>query len=251
MHRRTFILALASLTTSSLPAQAKDNLFKRLFGKLIKQAKPDQTGGASHALGGLSLNDADIGIRQALNIGIDAVVAQLGATGGFFDDGKVQIPLPKTLRKARKLAKPLGMAAPFDNLQERMNRGAEAAMPAGKALLKSAVSEMSVDDAIAIVRGPDDSATQYLRTKMEPSLTLAFSPVVRSTLDQSGALRAGKSLAGKYSLGSYADQASDKLTAHVVKGALKGSFYYLAEQERTIRANPGAFGSDLLRRVFG
>ncbi|MDQ7076793.1 MAG: DUF4197 domain-containing protein [Robiginitomaculum sp.] len=169
----------------------------------------------------------------------------------FFDDGKVRIPLPKTLRKARKLAKPLGMAAPFDNLQERMNRGAEAAMPQGKKLLKGAVKQMSVDDAITIVRGPDDSATQYLRRTMEPSLVTAFTPVIRSTLDSTGALRAGKTLARRYSLGSYADQASDKLTAHVVKGALKGTFYYLAEQERAIRANPGAFGSQLLRRVFG
>jgi hypothetical protein len=252
MHRRTFFLALASLATSSNAAYANDSFFKRLFGRVKKQARSGNLQPINDgSLGGLSLLDADRGLRTALNIGIDAVVAQLGAPGGFFDDGKIQIPLPKTLRKARKLAKPMGMAGPFDNLQERMNRGAEAAMPKGKAILKQAVTSMSVEDAIGIVRGPDDSATQYLRRTMEPSLITAFSPVIRSTLDNSGALSAGSTLAEKYAMGKYADKAGDKLTQHVVKGALKGSFFYLAEQERAIRANPGDFGSQLLRRVFG
>ncbi len=251
MHRRTFLLALTTLAASGAPAYAGDGFFKKLLGSLKKQSQDNQAPATRNAHGGLSLLDADRGLRQALDIGIEAVVAQLGAPGGFFDDGKVRIPLPKTLRKARKLAKPLGMAAPFDNLQERMNRGAEAAMPQGKKLLKGAVKQMSVDDAITIVRGPDDSATQYLRRTMEPSLVTAFTPVIRSTLDSTGALRAGKTLATRYSLGGYADQASDKLTQHVVKGALKGTFYYLAEQERAIRANPGDFGSQIIRRVFG
>ncbi len=251
MHRRTFLLALSTLAASGVPAYAEDNLFKRLFGSLKKQGKTANSGNTSGALSGLSIGDADQGLRQALNIGIDAVVTQLGAPGGFFDDGKIQIPLPKTLRKARKLAKPIGMAGPFDGLKESMNRGAEAAMPQGKALLKNAVTSMSVEDAIGIVRGPNDSATQYLRTSMEPSLAKAFTPVIRSTLDNSGALSASKTLADKYSLGSYADKAGDKLTKHVVKGALNGSFFYLAEQERAIRANPGDFANDLIRRVFG
>ena len=258
MHRRTFLTAFAVLAASSLPAEAKDSFFKRLFGS-FKSARRSHEGTPAAAPGApaparpaiLSLADADHGLRQALDIGIDAVVQKLGAPGGFLNDPKVRIPLPKTLRKARKLAKPLGLTGPFDDLQERMNHGAEAAMPQGKKLLKNAVTTMSVDDALGIVRGPDDSATQYLRGRMEPSLRTAFTPVVRSTLDQSGALSAGKKLAGRYGLGSYADQASDKLTTHVVGGALDGAFYYLAEQEKAIRANPGHYASDLLRRVFG
>ncbi len=250
MNRRNFLLTLTALAASGTPASAKDSWFKRLFGKVAKQGKDIVPGGANGALSGLTIGDADRGLREALNIGIDVIVAQLGAPGGFFDDEKIQIPLPKTLRKARKLAKPLGMAGSFDNLQERMNRGAEAAMPQARALLKTAVTSMSVEDAVGIVRGPDDSATQYLRASMEPSLAEAFTPVIRSTLDSAGALTAGKTLAARYSLGSYADKASDKLTRHVVKGALNGSFYYLAEQERNIRANPGGFASDIIRRVF-
>lgn len=253
MHRRIFLLGLTALATTTPPALADDDLWswgKKLFGK-AKTKTIDPQGTVSVANTGLSILDADQGLRQALSIGIDAVVAQLGAPGGFFNDGKIQIPLPKTLRKARKFAKPLGMAGAFDNLQENMNRGAEAAMPEAKALLKSAVTSMSVEDAVGIVRGPDDSATEYLRSSMEPSLITAFTPIIRGTLDQSGALSAGKSLADRFALGSYAEQAGDKLTAHVVKGALKGSFYYLAEQERAIRANPGNFASDIIRKVFG
>ena len=254
VHRRRFLLMMTLFAAASAPASASDGFLKRLFGRFNPPQRARNAakgGGAKKQATGLSLSDADHGLRQALNIGIDAVVQKLGTPGGFLNDPQVRIALPKTLRKARGLAKPLGMSAPFDDLQARMNHGAEAAMPQGKAILKEAVSTMSIDDAMTIVRGPDDSATRYLRTRMEPALTRAFSPVVRASLEQSGAISAGKRLAMRYSVGDYANRAEDNLTRHVVKGALNGAFYYLAEQERAIRANPGAFASELLKRVFG
>ncbi len=254
MQRRAFLAALAVLAASGTPAAARDGFLERLLRRLNRPqagAKPAKgRNGAQHP-GGLSAADASQGLRQALRIGIDAVTRQLGAKGGFFDDPKIRIALPRTLRKARKLANPLGLTGPFDDLQARMNHGAEAAMPQGRAILKQAVGSMTIDDALAIVRGPDDSATQFLRTHAGPSLAEAFTPVVRTALDQSGAIDAGKALAGRYRLGEFAGRAEEKLTRHVVKGALNGVFYYLAGQERKIRAHPGAYASDLLERVFG
>ncbi|MDQ7076794.1 MAG: hypothetical protein Q9M45_02960 [Robiginitomaculum sp.] len=58
--------------------------FKKLLGSLKKQSRDYQTPGTQSSHGGLSLLDADRGLRQALDIGIEAVVAQLGAPGGFF-----------------------------------------------------------------------------------------------------------------------------------------------------------------------
>ncbi len=252
MQRRLFILSLMAGGALSAPAYAKKNWFswgKKILGTPDKKVTPSaQNNGQTGALSAL---DADHGLRQALTIGIDQVVGQLGVVGGFLNDEKIRIPLPKTLRKARKLAKPIGMAGPFDDLQARMNHGAENAMPAGKTLLKGAVRDMSVEDAIGIVRGPDDSATQYLRGKMEPSLIEAFSPIIHQTLSESGAMSAAKGLANRYSMGSYADQAEEKLTRHVVSGALDGSFFYLAAQEKLIRSNPGNYASDIIKRVFG
>ncbi len=253
MHRRNFLAAMAVLAGSAAPVAARDGFFKRLFGA---RKAPQAPGHANKAKDPgtqttLSRADAEHGLRQALRIGIDAVTLRLGTPGGFLDDPKVRIALPKTLRKARKLTKPLGMAAPFDDLQARMNHAAEAAMPQGRTILVEAVNSMSIDDALAIVRGPGDSATQYLRRRMEPSLRAAFTPVVRAALDQSGAMKAGKSLARRYALGRYAAMAEQDLTRRVVKGALKGVFYYLAQEERQIRAHPGAFASALLKKVFG
>ncbi len=52
-----------------------------------------------------------------------------------------------------------------------MNRAAESAAPTARKLVVDAVSSMTIEDALGVLRGGDTAATDYLRKKTEPSLT--------------------------------------------------------------------------------
>ena len=132
-----------------------------------------------------------------------------------------------------------------------MNRAAEAAAPRAKDLVVGAVRAMTVEDALEIVRGGDDAATQYLRGKTEASLAAQFRPVVDSALAESGAAAAMSDVAARYDLGGFADGARGKLTDHVVAAALDGVFLAVAEEEAAIRSDPVRRTTDVLKRVFG
>ncbi|MCG8441657.1 MAG: DUF4197 domain-containing protein [Caulobacterales bacterium] len=198
-----------------------------------------------------SAADADAALRQALEIGARAVSDQLGRADGYFADPEVKIPLPARLATAQAGLKRVGLSGPLDELEVKMNRAAEAAAPEAAGLFIDAVRAMTVEDAIAIVRGGDDAATQYLRAATEPALAERFEPIVAGHLQDVGAITALDAAADRARLGGAADQLKADFASHVVGAALDGVFFYLAKEEADIRQDPARHATAALRRVFG
>lgn len=218
------------------------------FFALTAIAGPNVT---AQSLEQFSARDATAGLKAALDAGVAAAVASLGRTDGFFANPAVKIPLPEHLQRARTALRFVGKSDEVDALELAVNRAAEQAVPQAKALLVSAVKSMSVDDAKQILRGGDDSVTQFFKTETEPQLFERFLPVVRRVTEKNGLARQYNALAGQGSrLGLItAEQAS--IERYVAQKALDGLYTMIAEEEKKIRANPLAAGSDIVRRLFG
>jgi hypothetical protein len=205
------------------------------------------TGGQS----ALTQAEIDAGLREALTVGTNLVAAQLGKTNGYFGDARVRIPLPKTYRDIQTNLARVGASGPLDDLELRMNRAAEAAVPEAKTLILGAVKSITINDALQILNGGDTAATDYLRSRTETQLRQAFTPYVKQTLAQSGAFTSLEQVAGQYGFGGVTGSLQNDLTQHAVSLGLDGIFLYVAEEEKKIRDNPLARTSEILRRVFG
>jgi hypothetical protein len=203
------------------------------------------------AVQGLSIAEIDAGLREALTLGTQNVAARLGQKDGYFLDPRIRIPLPPSWRNVQTNLARIGASAPLDDLEMRLNRAAEAAIPQARTLVIGAVREMTIEDARAILRGGDTAATDFLRRRTETQLRQAFTPHVQSALEGSGAFTAADRLAGEYGLAGATTGLRSEITGHTVGLALDGLFLYVAEEEKKIRENPLARTSDLLRRVFG
>jgi hypothetical protein len=203
--------------------------------------------------GALSQRDAALGLREALSNGVVAVTARLGRVDGFFRDPKVHIPLPGTLASAQRGLRPLGLSAPLDDLELKINRAAEAAMPQAKTIFLDAVRGMSFSDAVSIVRGGDDAATRYLRQKSGTKLAELLTPYMQGALEQSGAFTALDNAMARSRInpGTLGANLRADMVNFAVQKALDGAFGYIAEEERAIRRDPAKRTSDILRRVFG
>jgi len=199
----------------------------------------------------LTGRDATAGLKAALDKGASVAVATLGQTDGFWGNPKVKIPLPEQLQRARSVLRMMGKGDEVDKLELAVNRAAEQAVPQAKVLLTNAVKSMSVDDAKQILRGGDDSVTQFFKAKTAPQLSERFLPIVRRVTDRSGLAQQYNAIAGQGSaLGLIrAEQAS--IERYVTQKALDGLYTMIAEEEKKIRANPVAAGSEIIRRVFG
>jgi hypothetical protein len=122
--------------------------------------------GNSSGGGVLSNSDIGSGLRQALEIAAQHVVAQLGAVDGFNLDSLIHIPLPKSLNRVRDALEMVCMAGLLEDLELRLNRTAELATPRAKELFLAAIENMTLEDVRGILSGPDDAATQYFRRTM-------------------------------------------------------------------------------------
>jgi len=223
-------------------------------------AQLDFLGKAKDALGTLQggeesavLSDAEIGkgLREALRVGTQRVVRQVGARDGYNTDPDIHIPLPGTLKRVQSALRGVGMADLADDLELRLNRAAEAAAPEAKSLFLQAIGDMTLDDVRRIYDGPDDAATSYFQQKMSPPLAERMTPVVDRSLADVGAVAAYDKMMGRYEAIPFVPDVKADLTRYVVDKAMDGIFHYVAIEEAAIRNNPAARTTALLQRVFG
>lgn len=203
----------------------------------------------------LSQVDAARGIRAALDNGILSALSTVGREGGFLNDSKIHIPLPKVLGDVQNVLSKVGAGGVLNELETQLNRGAEKAAPMAKNIFFDAIAGLSIQDAIGIVRGPQNAATTYLADKTTPRLTALFSPIMENALGQTGALRLLDQVTGDLRNIPFAPQlgsdARTDLIGHGVRYGLDGVFHYVAAEEAAIRRDPAKRTSEILRRVFG
>lgn len=199
----------------------------------------------------LSQGESVAGLREALLRGATAAVGQLGKHDGFFANPRVRIPLPESLQKIERGLRLLGLGGQADALVETMNRAAEVAVVEARPLLVNAVRQMTVSDARSILGGPEDAATQYFRRSTGEALAQRFLPVVRQATAQVQVAGQYNKLAKRAATFGLLDSRDADLDQYITDRALDGLFLLIADEERAIRRDPVATGSQLLKKVFG
>jgi hypothetical protein len=199
----------------------------------------------------ISNRDAINALKGALQRGARAAVDRLGRENGFYEDPRVRIPLPETLRRAEKNMRRFGMGRYADELLLALNRAAEAAVPEARQLFVDAIRRMSVVDAKGILTGGETAGTAYFRRSTSSALREKFLPIVRAATARVGLAQRYNQYA-KYGVRVGLVSAEDaNLDDYVTEKALDGLFFMVAEEERKIRKDPVGTASSLLQKVFG
>ena len=247
-----FLLAIGGIAAiAAAPAAAQSvQDAGALLGRILGSPTAATSTTPSAPPPNVSSSEASNGLKLALGKAAETVVGQLGRPGGFANDPKVRIGLPGPLGKLNGLLGMLDNAGVTDGLSGKLNAAAEGAVGRALPLLKSAITRMTVTDALGIVTGGDTSATDYFRRSMGPSLQTEMRPGVAKSLSNVKAFKALDSFSAKNNLVAGQFGARD-LTGYVTQKASDGVFLYLGEQERAIRANPLGTGSSLIAKIFG
>ena len=199
----------------------------------------------------LSSEEIGSGLKEALLVGSQNVVSQLGRQDGFNLDPAIHIPLPQQLNSVKSLLGKVGMSSMLDDLELKLNRAAEVATPKAKELFSQAISEMTFEDVMNIYNGPDDAATRYFQKKMTPPLAREMQPVVDQSLAEVGAVQAYDKVMAEYRSMPFVPDVKADLTTYVVEKGMDGIFHYIAVEEAAIRQDPAKRTTELLQRVFG
>ncbi|MEZ5048716.1 MAG: DUF4197 domain-containing protein [Saprospiraceae bacterium] len=224
---------------SSLSQQANAQ-----FGKLLNDAKKAVTGS----------NDSDqvgLGLKEALNVGVEEAVKSLSATNGYLNSPyKILIP-----EDAQKVIDKVKMIPGFENVEqklvEKMNAAAELAAKEATPIFVDAIKKITFKDAVGILNGGNGAATQYLETNTRSSLSAAFLPIIRKSLDEVNARTYWKSVVSAYNGIPFVKKMNPELDQYVDDKALDGMFSLIEKKEDGIRNDVNQRTSPLLKDVFG
>jgi hypothetical protein len=247
MFKSAFLICMTilALSCNSEVVTAQNKWFQKAKELVGDKEKSDS------GLNALSVDSIAAGLKDALRVGSETVVTQLGKPDGFNADPAIHIPLPENFKAVKNALDKIGMSSMLDDLELQLNRAAETATPKAKALFLQSIKEMTLDDAMGIYNGPEDAATKYFQSKMSKPLAETMHPIVENSLSQVGAVQTYNNVMGKYRSLPFVPDVKADLTNYVTERGMNGIFHYLAREEAAIRQNPAKRTTDLLKRVFG
>ena len=239
---RVIIAATLLLGSVSTPARAGffDDLTSIVGG----------AGGVSAS----SLDDSTItrGLKEALATGTTRAVKAVSQRDGYFSNEMIKILLPEKIRSTADLLGRFGFQQEVDDFVLSMNRAAEKAAPKAAEQFVTALKAMTFEDARAILQGDATSATRYFREKTGDRIYADFKPVVVANMKDVGVSRYYSQMKDKFEAIPFAGAVgSFDLDHYVTSKAVDGLFSMLGEEEKKIRTDPAARGTELLKKVFG
>lgn len=185
------------------------------------------------------------GIKETLYTSTDRASTRLSQSGAF------NLQLPAAARPVADSLRQFGFGSYVDQLEIAMNRGAEQAVAEAAPVFKQAITGMTVNDALGIIRGSDTAATDYFRGQTESALRLRYQPIVEANLRKTGFYDQYKSMLAVYDKLPIANKPDMDLERHVIDSSMSTLFSRIGEEEALIRRDPVARGSVLIGQVFG
>lgn len=240
MTMKWFIVSILFLITGC-SSQAQFN--KTKLGKALEKI---QTQG-----GALSENEIAMGLKEALKVGISNGSEQASQTDGYLKNEFIKILFPPDARRVEERLRQIGLGNEVDRFVMSLNRAAEDAAKRSKPIFVSAITSMTITDAVGILKGDETAATEYLRRTTNDELYQTFFPVVDSTLNLNQATKYYADLVNTYNKIPLVQKVNPDLKQYATQKAMDGLFVLIAQEEKKIRQDPAARINDILRRVFG
>jgi hypothetical protein len=199
---------------------------------------------------GLTTAEIGQGLKQALEFGISEGADKLAVKDGYFKSA-YKIFLPDEARKVTDKLKIIPGFTDVENiLVEKLNRAAEDAAKSAKPIFVNAIKSMTFDDALGILTGSQDAATQYLSRKTRDQLYAEFHPVIVNSLNKFNAIEYWADAVNAYNNLPLVQKVNPSLDQYVTDKALDGLFSMVASKELQIRTDISSRTTDLLKKVF-
>ncbi len=198
----------------------------------------------------LTEQDAVSAIKEALTIGSKAGSYILGQKGAFGKESIMAAIFPPELQKVVGILQQLGLSSEIDRFVNTMGTATEQTALRSAPIFLAGIKNMTVKDAIQIVKNGNSAATDFLRNSIGDTLRKSVSPVMNEALNEYKLAAEWNKLVApaKLLMGDKLNLDLGNLMSGLITNAM---FNKIAEKEMEIRTKAEARTSGLLQRVFG
>jgi hypothetical protein len=157
--------------------------------------------------------------------------------------------LPQELKPALATLKTLGLGEDIDKVTKTIGDASNIALKESSAIMADAIKEVSFSDAVAIVVGGEDAATQVLKNAMTSVVKKRYSSVLSAQLDKTDANKYWPMAAGAYNLLAK-NKVEPNLSDFIADKAVDAIFLAMGHEETQLRKDPASVGSAVVTKVF-
>ncbi|BAF70404.1 DUF4197 domain-containing protein [Nitratiruptor sp. SB155-2] len=206
-------------------------------------------------------------MKNALRVGMQEAIKQLGKVDGFYKNPLVKIPIPSNMQYIADTLKRVGMGKYVEKFDLSMNRAAEEAIPETASILYDTLKSIDTKKAKKLIFSQKENAiTNYFKTHAGKELAQRIAPIIKKHMEKEQVTKYYQTIVtyyNQYGQNSYIDAAMSfmgksnepikekDLTSYVTNRALEGLFTMLAQKEKSIRTSPIARTTRTLQEVFG
>jgi hypothetical protein len=192
----------------------------------------------------LNEQDAAAALRQMLSLG-----AKSSLQGAFSKEAVMATLFPEPLRKTLNTLQQIGLTPEIDRFTNTLGIAAEKTATRSVPIFLNGISNMSIADAMRIVKNGGTSATDYLRSNIGPDLRKEITPIMQEALNEYKLVEQWNNIIkpAQALVGNKLNLDMPTLMAGLVSEKM---FQQLEEKERDIRNNASARTTSLLQKVF-
>lgn len=244
--RKIFSILFIFAAFTAFPQSLKDKLKK---AKDSLEKKTQVLAGSDKPK--LTNDEVVKGLKEALTVGTNNSSSLASKVDGYYKNPRIFIPWPAEAQEMKAKLLKLGMEKKITEFETSLNRAAEEAAKKAAPVFVDAITNMSLQDGFAILKGADTAATNYLRKTTYAPLEEKFMPVVKEAIEKVKVTSYWNPLVTAYNKLPGVKKQNPDLDKYVTNKAINGLMVLIADEETKIRKDPAARVTDLLKKVFG
>ena len=198
----------------------------------------------------ISNNEIYSGLNEALVISVKNSCNKASKAGGFLENNKIRIDFPKEIIRIKTSCNKIGLSHLVVKFEGKLNKTAEQISLYASDIILESVNDLKFTDAIAILNGPENALTKYLRDDSYNNLYNAFYPQTLRAISNTGIQKLFDNIIKKYNKIPLVKKVDFDLSNYITVKTIDGIFFLISEEEKKIRNNPKARTTELLQKIF-
>lgn len=198
----------------------------------------------------ISNNEIYSGLNEALVISVKNSCNKASKAGGFLENNKIRIDFPKEIIRVKTSCNKIGLSHLVVKFEGKLNKTAEQISLYASEIILESVNDLKFTDAIAILNGPENALTKYLRDDSYNNLYNAFYPQTLRAISNTGIQKLFDNIIKKYNKIPLVKKVDFDLSNYITVKTIDGIFFLISEEEKKIRNNPKARTTELLQKIF-
>jgi hypothetical protein len=157
--------------------------------------------------------------------------------------------LPEEFQPVIGKLRSLGLGGEIDNVTSQIGNVSGLVLSESQGIVTDAIKEVDFADAVSVVLGGEDAATQVLKQAMYASVRNRYSARLDQELQKTNALTYWPMAAGAYNLFAE-NKINSSLSDFLAERAVDALFITMGKEEAVIRKNPSSLGKSVVTKVF-